>query len=322
MSDPARELHVIFGTGAMGAAILEALIRRGKRVRLINRRGQPGLATGSPAGVEFRAADVSDLTSAAAAAVGATHIYQAAQPDYHEWVEKFPPIQRGVMHAATVHQARLIVVENLYMYGDTGGRPLTEDLPHRPTARRKGVVRTQMTEELLAAHQAGRVRVVMGRGADFYGPGYSVMGEQVFYPALAGKRASGIGDLDTPHTFTYTRDFGEALVILGEHDDAFGQAWHVPSPEPITQRELIGLAFAAAGTEPQIGAISGLMMRLAGLFVPGAREMVEMMYEFNQPFIMDSSRFQQRFGMRPTPHRDAIRATVDWFRAHPDSAAH
>jgi nucleoside-diphosphate-sugar epimerase len=316
MNGQTHELHVVFGTGAMGAAIMHELITRGKRVRMVNRSGKPALATGSPAGVEFRAADVFNAESALSAAEGATHIYQAAQPEYHEWAEKFPPMQRNILSAAAALDARLIVVENLYMYGDPNGQPIREDLPYRPVAK-KGVVRTQMTDELWQAHAKGSVRVVTGRGADFYGPGYMIMGEQVFYPALAGKQANGLFQLDIPHSFTYTVDFGKALVILGEHESAFGQAWHVPTPEPITQRDLISLAFEAAGTTPKIGAINMLMMRIGGLFMPGARETLEMAYEFDKPFVLDSSRFTQKFGMQPTPYRDAIRATVEWFRAYP-----
>lgn len=311
-----NELHVIFGTGAMGAAIMHALIARGKRIRMINRGGKPALATGSPDGMEFSAADVFDPASAKAAAHGATHVYQAAQPEYHEWAEKFPPMQHNIMHAAADAGAKLIVVENLYMYGDPNGSLITEDMSYRPIAK-KGVVRTQMTEALFEAHAKGLVRVVTGRGSDFYGAGYMIMGDQIFYPALQGKQANGLFKLDVPHSFTYTADFGEALVKLGENDSAFGQAWHVPTPEPITQRNLITLVFQAAGTTPKIGAINKMMMRIGGLFMPGARETLEMAYEFEKPFILDSSKFQRTFGMQPTPHADAIRATTDWFKAHP-----
>ncbi len=311
-----NEMHVVFGTGAMGAAIMYELIARGKRIRMVNRSGKPGLATGSPAGVEFCAADVFDHASARAAAEGATHIYQAAQPEYEEWAEKFPPLQQSIVQAAMATGAKLIVVENLYMYGDPKGAPITEDLPYRPVAK-KGVVRAQMTEALMNAHAKGDIRVVMGRGADFFGPGYMVMGDQGFYPALAGKTASGLFHLDVPHTFTYTVDFGKALVILGEHDEAFGQAWHVPTPEAITQRALLTMMFEAAGTTPKVSNISMLMMRMAGLFVPAARETIEMAYEFDKPFILDSSKFQRTFGMKPTPYTDAIGATLAWFRANP-----
>jgi len=59
------------------------------------------------------------------------------------------------------------------------------------------------------------------------------------------------------------------------------------------------------------------MMRIGGLFIPGARETVEMMYEFEKPFVVDSSQFERTFGMKATPIAEAVRATVDWYRAHP-----
>ncbi len=315
MTTNSSELHVIFGTGAMGASVMEALIKRGKRIRMINRGGKPSIATGSPAGVEFVKADVMNAESTRSAAQGATHIYQCAQPEYHEWAEKFPPLQTNILNAAAAHNARLIVVENLYMYGDPNGQPIVEAMPYKPTSK-KGEVRAAMTRELEEAHASGKVRVVRGRGSDFYGAGYMIMGDQVFYPALAGKQASGIGSLDLPHTFTYTKDFGAALVMLGEHDDAYGQAWHVPSTT-LTQRELIEMAFKAAGTAPKIGVINKVMMRVGGLFMPGAREMIEMMYEFEKPFIMDSSKIERAFGMTATPPEQAITETVAWFKANP-----
>lgn len=300
----------------MGASIMTSLLARGKRVRMVNRRGKPSLATGTPAGVEFRATDLYQPDQAAAAAEGASHIYQAAQPEYTEWPEKFPPLQKAILDAAEATRARLIVVENLYMYGDVNGQPIVETMPHRPSAPRKGELRARLTAELMAAHQAGRVRVVMGRGADFFGPGDMVMGAQVFVPAVKGGTANGVGNLDLPHSFTYTRDFGEALVILGEHDDAFGQAWHVPTAPAIPQRELIAMVYREAGQEPKMRGATTLMMRALGLFVPPLREMVEMMYEFNKPFILDSSKFTQRFGMTATPYADSVRETVAWFKAN------
>lgn len=310
-----NELHVIFGTGPMGASIMEALLQRGKRVRMVNRSGKPSAVTGQPNGVEFKQANLMDAASTSAAAQGATHIYQAAQPEYHEWAEKFPPIQRNILDAAAAHGAKLIAVENLYMYGDTNGRPMTEETPFKPVSK-KGEVRARMAQELIDAHKSGKAQTAAVRGADFYGPGYLIMGDQIFYPAVAGKQASGMGKIDLPHTFTYTKDFGKALVTVGETDSAMGQAWHTPSAI-ITQRHLITLAFQAAGTAPKIGSINKLMMQFAGLFVPGARETVEMMYEFEKPFIMDSTKFERAFNVKSTPHADAMRETVAWFKANP-----
>lgn len=308
------ERHVIFGTGPLGAAVLQALLRRGKNVRLVNRSGRPSVATGPASGFEIVAADALTNTGVTAAVAGATHVYQCAQPAYHRWVEQFPTFQNAILAAAAGVGARFIVAENLYMYGETHGQPMTEDTPLRPNTR-KGRVRAEMTEAVFAAHAQGKLRAVSGRASDFYGPG-DLLGERLFLAALQGKTANGLGDLDQPHTFSYIEDFGEALVVLGEREEAFGRAWHIPSPEPLTQRALIRQIFESAGLNPKIGVFSPWMLRLVGLFTPTVREVYEMLYEFTEPFVMDSSRFQSAFGMSPTPHLEGIERTLAWFREH------
>ena len=55
------------------------------------------------------------------------------------------------------------------------------------------------------------------------------------------------------------------------------------------------------------------MMRVIGLFNPDVREIVEMMYEFEEPFIIDHGRFVAAFGNGVTPHTQAIKETVAWY---------
>jgi nucleoside-diphosphate-sugar epimerase len=243
-------------------------------------------------------------------------VYQCAQPNYHEWPTKFPPLQAAIVEGVAANQAKLIVVENLYMYGAVTNGRIHEGLPYNPHTR-KGKVRASMAQALLEAHKAGKVRVAIGRGSDFFGPYDPIYGDMIFKAALAGKQVSGIGNLDVPHSWTYAPDFAEAMVILGEREEALGQAWHVPTAPAVTQRQFLTWVFETAGKPAKIGKVNGLMMRMAGLFSKGAGEMVEMMYEFEQPFVLDSSRFERAFGMQATPLRDAVRNTVDWFRAHP-----
>jgi nucleoside-diphosphate-sugar epimerase len=64
--------------------------------------------------------------------------------------------------------------------------------------------------------------------------------------------------------------------------------------------------------------MSKLTMKMVGMFIPEVKEMVEMLYEFDQPFIVDSSKFERTFGMQATPMRDAIQETVAWFKSHPE----
>jgi nucleoside-diphosphate-sugar epimerase len=311
------ELHVVLGTGPLGRSVMEELVRRGKTVRMVSRSSKLAEA---PQSVELVAADLYDAATVHQLTQGAAVAYQCAQPHYWEWPEKFPPLQAAIIEGLTGSNTRLVIGENTYMYGQVHG-PLHESLPYDAHTR-KGRVRAAMSEAALAAHQAGKVRVALGRGSDFFGPWAldSSHGDRVFYPALAGKSASFAGQLDVPHTATFIGDFGKALVILGERDEALGQAWHVPNDQPqITQREFAHLIYEHVGRPPNVSNVGKLMMAIAGLFIPGARETVEMMYEFEKPFVVDSAEFEKTFGMKATPIREAIKATVAWYRAHPET---
>ena len=221
-------LHVVFGTGQVGTCTRRAPGRAGS--------GRPG-GVAAPAaragrGVDWRAADATDPEAAADAAKGASVVYQCLNAPYTQWPERFPPLQRGVLAAAERSGALLVTLENLYGYGPTGGRPMTEDLPLAATTV-KGRTRAAMTAELLAAAEAGRVRVAIGRASDFFGPGVtqgSALGERVFGNALAGKRADFIGNPDLPHTYSYVPDIAAGLATLGTDARAAGQVWHLPGP--------------------------------------------------------------------------------------------
>ena len=311
-------LHVVFGAGPLGRSVVNELVRRGKAVRVVSRSGKMAEA---PQGVELVAGDLYTAGVVRELTQGAAVAYQCAQPHYWEWPQKFPPLQAAIIERLTGSGTKLVIGENPYMYGDTNGQPLTENLPYAATTR-KGQVRAAMSEAALAAHKAGKIPVVMGRGSDFFGPWVldSGFGARVFSPALAGKGASFGGKLDLPHTATYIEDFGRALVILGEREEALGRAWHVPSDRPqITQRQFAELVFAETGHPVKASGMGKTMMRIGGLFIPGARETVEMMYEFEKPFVVDSSQFERTFGMKATPIAEAVRATVDWYRAHPQA---
>jgi nucleoside-diphosphate-sugar epimerase len=294
-------------------AVMRALTAKRETVRMVNRSGKAN----APPNVSVVAADAYNLDSAREACQGATVVYQCAKPPHHEWPQKFPPLQANILEATARAAAKLIVGENLYMYGEVPNRPLTEDLPIAATTR-KGRTRAQMTEAALAAHRNGKVQVAVGRGSDFFGPGVveSAMGERAFLPALQGKAASLVGNIDLPHTYTCINDFGKALATLGERDEALGQVWHVPNAETLTTRQFMTIVFEEIGKPPKMSGMGKLMMRIGGIFIAGARETVEMMYEFEKPFIVDSSKFERTFGERATPHREAIRQTIEWYQAH------
>jgi len=245
--------------------------------------------------------------------------YQCVNAPYTQWPELFPPLQRGVLTAAERTGALLVALENLYGYGPTGGRPMTEDLPLAATTV-KGRTRAAMTAELLAAAEAGRIRLAIGRASDFFGPGVtqgSTLGERVFGNALAGRRADFIGNPDLPHTYSYVPDIAAGLATLGTDPRAAGQVWHLPGPATVTTRELLNLVAAEVGHQVGIRSVPKLAVRALGLVNPMLRELAEMAYEFDEPFVLDTSKYESAFGAAGTPLAGAIAATVAWYRTRP-----
>ncbi len=303
------ELHVVLGaTGAVGKAVVAELTARGRRVRAVSRG-----ATGTQG---FRA-DITTTDGAVAACAGATVVYQCAQPAYARWAAEFTDLTRTVITGVASAGAKLVMADNLYMYGPTGA-PMTEDLPYAAT-NPKGRARAAVADLILAAHRDGRIRATMGRASDYYGPGgvNTAVGPTIFAAAAAGKTARWVGDLDQPHTLSYLPDVAAGLVRLGEHAQADGRAWHLPVGPPVTGRAFLHLVRDAAGGRPAIAGLGRGMQRLVGLFTPIVAELGETWYQRDRAWVVDDSAFRRAFGAgRVTPHAEAVPATLEWFRTN------
>jgi nucleoside-diphosphate-sugar epimerase len=306
-----NELHVIFGTGALGKWTARELVRLGRQVRMVSHSGKADPRI--PAEVEVVKGDAYDVKNNIEVTKGAEAVYQCAQPQYHEWAEKFPPMQKAILDAVSANGAKFIVGDNLYMYGDTNGQPITEDMPYQSHTK-KGKVRGEMAAAVMDAHRAGKVRVAVGRASNFFGPDDNAVTSFAIRPALAGKSINLMGRTDQPHTFSYIADFGKLLATLGTREEALGQIWFTPSPSPITQLELVGIMEEELGHKVKVMAAGRLMLSMLGIFMPTLRESVEMLYEWDKPFIMDSSKAQNAFGWQGTSLKDAMRATIAWCR--------
>lgn len=305
------ELHVVLGArGGVGQVVARMLAEQGKRVRAVNRSGKADAL----AGVELAAADLMQRDATLAACRGASVVYHCAGMPYNEWASAFPTMMENIIAASSAAGAKLVFADNCYMYAPTA-RPMTEDLPYNPVTR-KGAVRKELAETLMAAHAQGKVLASIGRATDFYGPGVvnSTMGERFFTALVAGKRVEWLGKLDQPHAMTYVDDFARGLITLGAQDDALGQVWHMPTAEPLTGLQYITQASEVAGVPVRSAVLSAGVLRLVGVFNPIVRELGEMMYEFNGPHLIDGSKYTKKFGGEPTPHREALQRTVAWYK--------
>ncbi|SMB83799.1 NAD-dependent epimerase/dehydratase family protein [Deinococcus hopiensis] len=305
-------LHVVLGgTGAAGRTLVNELAHLGHRVRAVSRSNRGGW----PAGVEWRAADLTNLESLRAVLADASVIYMAAQPPYHRWPEEFPALIENVLLALPSPDTRLVMVDNLYAYGPVTG-PIHEGLPAVATDR-KGKVRAKVADRLLTAHRAGQARVVIGRASSFFGPGVeaSVADLNFFRKAAAGKAVQWPARLDRLHSLSFIEDYARGLAILGTHERALGRVWHVPTDVPLTGRRWIELVAREGGVPARPGVLPKALIRIAGLFSPVAREFGEMFYEFEEAYVLDGSAFALNFSFQPTPNEQAVRRTLTSLHA-------
>lgn len=306
------DLHVVFGAGGgAGNALVRALVAREERVRAVTRSGRADV----PPGVENMRADAADPASALRASEGAQVIYHCVNVPYAEWEETLPAVLESLIQAAGSEGATLVYCDNLYMYGRVQ-RPMTEVTAEAATSG-KGRLRGRLAAQVVEAHVDGRVRATIGRASDFFGPGATntIAGQLVFPAIVAGKRAHWIGSLDAPHSLNYIEDVARALVLLGEDPRALGEIWHIPAEPPVTGREFIEIAFEVAGRRPKIGVYPRWMMWFAGFFDRQKREILEVLHQFEEPFILDAQKFARTFDFKATPLREAIAATLAWERA-------
>jgi nucleoside-diphosphate-sugar epimerase len=303
-------VHVIVGYGPVGRATADLLVEQGHEVRIITRSGGPA---DSPARhIRLDAADAAALTQAVG---GAAALYNCASPAYHRWPADWPPLAAALLTAAEHTGAVLATVSNLYGYGQVTA-PMTETMPLNARGP-KGRVRARMWLDALAAHESGRVRVTEIRAADYIGPdAQSLLGERVIPRLLAGRRVQVLKSADTPHSWSYIGDVARLLATVGTDPRAWGRPWHVPTNPPRTQRAAIADLARIAGVPPvRVTQTPRAMLRLGGMFSPLLRELPEVAYQLEQPFIIDSAAAQATFGLVPTPWEQILAETIEFYRS-------
>ncbi|WP_020392987.1 NAD-dependent epimerase/dehydratase family protein [Kribbella catacumbae] len=293
------------GSGPVGTAVARLLVERGEQVRLVTRSGN------GPDGVEKVKADATDAAVLSKLADGAETVFSCGGPAYDRWATDWPPLGASLIKTAEATGAVLLTTGNLYGYGQPAG-PMKEGDPDRPNSV-KGQVRAKLWADALAAHRAGRIRTAEVRGSDYLGAGAaSFFTIGVLPGVLAGQKTAVPADLDAPHSWTAVDDVARTLVaIASAGDSALGRIWHVPTPPPVSIRELATQAAIVAGVQaPQLSAMPPAVLWLGGLFNKQARGIRELQYQFRAPFILDSTDAQTTFAITPTPTKTALTTTL------------
>jgi nucleoside-diphosphate-sugar epimerase len=315
-----QQQHTIFGAGQVGTLLAAELASRGHRVRLVRRS-----PAGDPIpGVEWLQGDATDPRFAATACAGSVSVYNCTNPpDYGNWDGVLQPLFRGIWDAAATAGARLVQLENLYMYGRPPVSPFDEKTPMQPCAPH-GALRKAMNDELWARHARGELEVTVGHASDYFGPGAhlsTVIRPDVLAGMLRGRRVFMMGNIDTPHGYTYTPDVARGLATLGTHADAAGRAWHLPTTATTNTRTFLEAFARQAGTTLKVSTVPGWVLKVLGVFSPMLGALASMRYQWDIAYVPDDGAFRQTFGVEPTRLDIAIAETLDAHVATTTAAA-
>jgi nucleoside-diphosphate-sugar epimerase len=303
--------RLVIGAGIIGQALARDLVARGDHVVLASRSGTtvPGATTVT--------VDASDPALLARAAQNATTIFLASGPrEYSKWAALWPPVFDAVISAARATGADLVMLGNLYAYGEGSTMPLTEHSPLRATDS-KGAVRKAGWQQALDADNRGEIRAVEVRASDYFGPGAgatSQLGPDFFNPLIAGKSARVFGSTDQPHSWAYLPDITDTLIAAADFDGEWGHAWHVPCAEPLTRKQLADRVGELAGTHAEVAPWPIWMLRAMGLLKPDVKAANELLSQFTAPFTSDASDTEHLLGVSATPWDQSLPATLDSYR--------
>ncbi|MCA9544030.1 MAG: NAD-dependent epimerase/dehydratase family protein [Myxococcales bacterium] len=305
---------VLGSTGQIGTELARALRAHTDAVRLVSRNPKPV----SP-GDQCVAADLLDPEQTLHAVQGSSTVYLTAglPMDTRRWVEQWPVLMANVIAACAAHDATLVFFDNTYMYPQTA-TPQTEATPFAPNGP-QGLIRARIAQALLDAMAAGRVRGLIARAPEFYGPGatQSVTNALVVDKLWAKTPAQILVRDDTLRTLIYTPDASRALALLGNTPDTCGQTWHLPCDDNrLSYRDLVALAADVFGVPAAHQVRARWQLRLAGLFSQTARDLAELLPRYGADNLFVSDRFKARFPeFQVTPLRAGLEAIRDERRA-------
>jgi nucleoside-diphosphate-sugar epimerase len=304
---------LVLGFGAVGRAVTQALLARGETVCVAQRRQPADL----PNHATFKSCDVFDAESLKKAIVGADQVVLAVGFAYDAkvWRTTWPRTMTNIVEACAATGASIVFLDNLYMLGPQR-EPRRENMP-LTSQREKPAILSEVTRIWAAAAVAGRVRMAALRATDFYGPGVPVshLGSSAFGALAKGKPALLLAPPDTLHDFCYVPDIARAVVtLLDAPDDAYGQVWNMPCAPTMTPRQILTLGAKALQVKLKIRAIPLGLLPFLGLFSPFIREVADVSFTWDRPYVVDASKFKTRFWSDVTPIEIGAAETARWFR--------
>lgn len=307
-------MKTILGTGQLGLAMMQVLLDKNptEKILLVNRSGKLNIAV--PQNVQLIAADATSGTGMKAIAGRSELIFSCTDMPYDQWSAFYPATAKALAYALSETNTRLVFADNLYSYGNVFGAAMNEQMPHSAKTK-KGKIRAAVINTLLYSGDPFNSRVAFVKAADFIGPRIhkGIFGTGFLDSVYSGKTVRLFGDIGLPHTFTYIDDFAAAMINIGTADDAFGQIWHVPNAPALSLDKWVHLFEVISNRKIKKSVIPKFVIKIAGLFNSFIKELYEMAYQFEYPYLVNHDKYVSRFGNHSTYPSDIVKETVEWY---------
>ncbi len=307
-------MKTILGAGQLGLAIMQLLLDKNpdEKILLVNRTGK--LATAVPNNVQVVDADVTSKIAMEAIANRSELIFSCTDMPYQQWADFYPATATALAYALSKTNARLVFADNLYSYGNVMGTEMNEQMEHKAKTK-KGMIRAGVINTLLNSGKEFSNRVAFVKAADFIGPNIhkGIFGIDFLDKMYHGKTISLFGNIALPHTFTYIKDFAAAMINVGTADDTFGQIWHVPNAPALSIDKWVHLFEVIANKKIKKTVLPKFVIKVAGIFNSFIKELVEMAFQFEYPYLVNHDKYVNRFGNHANYPSDIVKETVEWY---------
>jgi nucleoside-diphosphate-sugar epimerase len=283
-----------------------------ENILLVNRSGKLNITI--PQNVQVTASDVTSKTDMAAIAEKSDIIFSCTDRPYDKWAAFYPATANALAYALSETNAKLVFADNLYSYGNVSGKEMNEQMPHAAKTR-KGKIRAGVINTLLYSGEPFNNRVAFVKAADFIGPRVhkGIFGTDFLHSVYHGKKVRLFGNINLPHTFTYINDFAAAMINVGTAHDTFGQIWHVTNAPALSLDKWVHLFEVIANKKIQKTVTPKFVIKIAGLFNSFIKELYEMAFQFEYPYLVNHDKYLNRFGDHITYPSDIVKETVEWY---------
>jgi len=302
-------MQTILGSGgAIGIPLANELTHFTDKIKLAGRNPRKV----NP-GDELIKTDLTDRDQTMNAVKGSDIVYLVAglKYDLKIWREQWPVIMKNVINACLLYHAKLVFFDNVYMYGKVSGR-MTENTPFNPCSE-KGKLRAHIAQMLIDEYKKKNLNAVIVRAADFYGPNAKtgILNFLVIDQLRKRKTAHWFLNDKVKHSFTFTPDAAKAVALIGNTPDAFNQTWHLPTHrDALTGEEFIKLTADILSIPAKWTLYKKWQLDLLGLFNSDVKALNEMLYQYEDDYLFDSSKYENYFKIKPTNYVDGIKLSI------------